>query len=217
MQFFKSFPLCKYFKTFFREWVKESICWLWDFEEVKIKGRPTWLLCFIIIIVLLVIGENDFLYTQIWPWSIIKWLIVPFFFLTLMTLCTKKYQKIEELEAALWQKNNLLEIKERKIKLQKSLEIILNKYDDFHYQKSPYPRIFNEHPAYKEILELLQQSDVVLPKIASHFKDGTLPKHLKNRFPSFDLMDTRWRIVDSLRDDEKENFTTCIHNLRKLC
>lgn len=206
MVFFKSFSVCVYFKTFIFDWLKESIFWIWDFEEMKIKGRPTWLFWVIVIILFSAIGEHDFLRTQIWPWHIINMLIIPFLFLTLLTVCTKKYQEIDDLKDENADLKKQLDFREQKQELLSDLEIILNKYDDFHCTKSPHPMIYNEHPAYQEILVLLSNSKIVLSKILSCFKDGKLPAHLKNQRPNYTLLDNRWNIIDSIRNCDKDNF-----------
>lgn len=73
---------------------------------MKIKGRPTWLFGIVAIIILSAVGKYDFLHTQLWPWDIIKWLVVPFFFLTLINLCAKKYQEIDDLKGIIQQRKN---------------------------------------------------------------------------------------------------------------
>lgn len=104
-------------------------------------------------------------------------------------------QKIEDLEKTL----------ERQ-KLLSELEHILNKHPDFHPTMAPYPMISNEHPAYQEILNLLNDNGLILPKIISCFKEGKMPPHLKHTKFAIHSLDTRWAIIESIRNCDEANF-----------
>ena len=174
MQFFKSFPLYKYFKSFFREWVKESICWLWDFEEMKIKGRPTWLLWIITIIMLSAIGKYDFLYTQIWPWEIIKWLIVPFLLTTLLTITTKKYQEVDDLQQESNNYQKLLDNRMKRLELANKLKGILNKYNETQLNFYRWC-IDKSNLIYSDSFILIEESKIVSPYVIACFEEGKVP------------------------------------------